>query len=244
MNEVNESERLWNAQYWKVMTCNFMMFFAFYLPGAAAAFISRQRVCRRQGHHRDSIVGLCGGHFSGAALQWVHSGCVQPQASADGVSRRILYMLHRVSRSRHAADVRDSAHDARHTVRGRYGGQLHCSYRRASFLTAQRGNRLLWPEQQPRHGDCSVRRHLYLQLYRQFQSPLLAVAGNSFCGFALFRYSEDSCQRDRKEKPKLDLDHFFLTRAWLMAINICLFGLCWGVMSNYVALYAEEKLSA
>ena len=31
MNEVNESERLWNAQYWKVMTCNFMMFFAFYL---------------------------------------------------------------------------------------------------------------------------------------------------------------------------------------------------------------------
>ena len=43
-------------------------------------------------------------------------------------------------------------------------------------------------------------------------------------------------------KPHLSMDHFFLTRAWLMAINICLFGLCWGVMSNYVALYAEEKL--
>lgn len=46
----------------------------------------------------------------------------------------------------------------------------------------------------------------------------------------------------KKGKPKLDLDHFFLSRAWLMAINICLFGLCWGVMSNYVALYGQQEL--
>lgn len=43
-------------------------------------------------------------------------------------------------------------------------------------------------------------------------------------------------------KPKLDLDHFFLTRAWLMALNISLFGLCWGVMSNYVAIYGQKEL--
>lgn len=43
-------------------------------------------------------------------------------------------------------------------------------------------------------------------------------------------------------KPKLSMDHFFLSRAWLMAINILLFGLCWGVMSNYVAIYGKEEL--
>lgn len=43
-------------------------------------------------------------------------------------------------------------------------------------------------------------------------------------------------------KPKLSLDHFFLGRAWLMAINISLFGLCWGVMSNYVAIYGRQAL--
>lgn len=43
-------------------------------------------------------------------------------------------------------------------------------------------------------------------------------------------------------KPPMSLDHFFLTRAWLMAINICLFGLCWGVMANYVALYGKEEM--
>ncbi len=45
-----------------------------------------------------------------------------------------------------------------------------------------------------------------------------------------------------KEKPAMSLDHFFLTRAWLMALNIMMFSLCWGVMSNYVALYGKEVL--
>lgn len=46
-----------------------------------------------------------------------------------------------------------------------------------------------------------------------------------------------------QNKPKLSLDHFFLGKAWLMAINIMFFGLCWGVMSNYVAIYGQEKLN-
>lgn len=44
-------------------------------------------------------------------------------------------------------------------------------------------------------------------------------------------------------KPKLSLDHFFLGRAWLLAVNICFFGICWGVMSNYVAIYGKEELN-
>lgn len=45
-----------------------------------------------------------------------------------------------------------------------------------------------------------------------------------------------------QNKPKLSLDHFFLSRAWLLAINILLFGLCWGGMSNYVAIFGQEML--
>ena len=44
-------------------------------------------------------------------------------------------------------------------------------------------------------------------------------------------------------RTKLSLDHFFLGRAWLLAVNICFFGLCWGVMSNYVAIYGKEELN-
>ncbi|MDE6377242.1 MAG: MFS transporter, partial [Duncaniella sp.] len=45
-----------------------------------------------------------------------------------------------------------------------------------------------------------------------------------------------------ENKPHLSMDHFFLTRAWLMAINIMLFSFCWGVMSNYVAIYGKEVM--
>lgn len=45
-----------------------------------------------------------------------------------------------------------------------------------------------------------------------------------------------------KEKKPLSLDRFFLTRAWLLAVNILCFGMCWGIMSNYVAIYGAEVL--
>jgi predicted MFS family arabinose efflux permease len=45
-----------------------------------------------------------------------------------------------------------------------------------------------------------------------------------------------------KRKEKLSFDRFFLTKAWALAINIGVFGMCWGVMSNYVAIYGKEEL--
>lgn len=45
-----------------------------------------------------------------------------------------------------------------------------------------------------------------------------------------------------KQKKPMSLDRFFLTRSWLLAINILCFGLCWGIMSNYVAIYGAEVL--
>lgn len=44
------------------------------------------------------------------------------------------------------------------------------------------------------------------------------------------------------EKRPISLDRFFLTRGWLLAVNITCFGLCWGIMSNYVAIYGAEVL--
>lgn len=50
-------------------------------------------------------------------------------------------------------------------------------------------------------------------------------------------------KRTKTNAPKAaGLDRFFLTRGWLLAVNILCFGLCWGIMSNYVALYGKEVL--
>ncbi len=43
-------------------------------------------------------------------------------------------------------------------------------------------------------------------------------------------------------KKHARLSHLFLSRAWLLAINIALFGFCWGTLSNYLAIYSREVL--
>ena len=40
----------------------------------------------------------------------------------------------------------------------------------------------------------------------------------------------------------LSLDRFFLTRGWAIAVNLVFFGFCYGVLSNYLAIYGRERL--
>ena len=41
---------------------------------------------------------------------------------------------------------------------------------------------------------------------------------------------------------KLSLDRFFLQRGWLIGANMVFFGFCFGVLSNYLAIYGKQVL--
>ena len=41
---------------------------------------------------------------------------------------------------------------------------------------------------------------------------------------------------------RLSLDRFFLLKGWLIGINMVAFGFCFGVLSNYLAIYGKEVL--
>lgn len=43
-------------------------------------------------------------------------------------------------------------------------------------------------------------------------------------------------------RSKLSLDRFFLLRGWAIGVNIAFFGFCFGVISNYLAIYGQETL--
>jgi predicted MFS family arabinose efflux permease len=45
-----------------------------------------------------------------------------------------------------------------------------------------------------------------------------------------------------KVERKLSLDRFFLVKGWYLALNMMFFGFCWGVLSNYLAIYGKEHL--
>ena len=45
-----------------------------------------------------------------------------------------------------------------------------------------------------------------------------------------------------REKSTLSLDRFFLTRGWLLGLNMVAFGFSFGVLSNYLAIYGKEVM--
>lgn len=50
-------------------------------------------------------------------------------------------------------------------------------------------------------------------------------------------------QRDIvKNKKKISLDRFILFKGWLIGLNMMLFGACYGVLANYLAIYGKEEL--
>ena len=47
----------------------------------------------------------------------------------------------------------------------------------------------------------------------------------------------------KSQKPKtVSLDRFFLLRGWLLGVNMVAFGFCFGVLSNYLAIYGKEAM--
>jgi MFS family permease len=43
-------------------------------------------------------------------------------------------------------------------------------------------------------------------------------------------------------RNKVSLDRFFLVRGWLLGVNMVAFGFCFGVLSNYLAIYGKEVM--
>ena len=47
---------------------------------------------------------------------------------------------------------------------------------------------------------------------------------------------------NKTEGGILRLDRFFLVAAWLLAVNMMFFGFCFGILSNYLAIYSKQVL--
>ena len=174
---------------------------------APASAVSRQAVRRRQEYDRPCALGLCGSHAACKAIQRICGRLFRPQDSADHLFLRILYLFHRLRRSRHSADVRHRAHPPRHSFRRHHGGKQHRSHRRAPLLAPQRRVRFLRTEQQHRHGCGTERRNLHLPRYRQLHAALLAFADTGVRRILLRHQSEASdtregaCQAGAQPRP-------------------------------------------
>lgn len=235
-------ERLWNRQYLKVMLCNFLLFFAFYLLTPLLPLYLDAEFAA----DKDLIGVVLSGYVVATILVRPFSGFVVDSfdrksilmicffsfficfAGYLGASTLLMFAIVRtmhgipfgattVANSTAAIDVLPSSR--RNEGIGYYG----LSNNLAMAIAPSVGIYLY-------HATNNFSLLFWLSL-------IIA-----FIGF-LFSTSVKLPKRAKVEgKPKISLDHFFLGRAWLLALNICFFGICWGVMSNYVAIYGKKEL--
>ena len=237
-----KEERLWNAEYIKVMACNFLLFFAFYLlTPLLPIYLDAEFKA-----DKDMIGYVLSGYVVATLLVRPFSGFIVDTfdrrrvltlcffvfficfAGYIGAGTLLMFAIVRtlhglpfgaatVANSTVAIDVLPSSR--RNEGIGYYG----LSNNLAMAIGPSAG---IWIY------SATSDFHLLFWI-----SLVLAFAGY-YCTTKV-RLPE----RQKVEgKPHLSLDHFFLGKAWLMAVNILLFGLCWGVMANYVALFGKERL--
>lgn len=235
-------ERLWNPQYWKVMITNFLLFFAFYLlTPLLPIYLDRQFQA-----DKDMIGLVLSGYVVATFLVRPFSGFLVDSfnrkkvliicflafficfAGYIGASTLLMFAIVRtlhgipfgaatVANSTVAIDVLPSSR--RNEGIGFYG----LSNNLAMAIAPTAG--------------------IYIyNLTDNFELLFWISLFLAMAGFICSTTVKIPARELKQGKPRLDLDHFFLSRAWLMAVNICLFGLCWGVMSNYVAIYGQQEL--
>lgn len=235
-------EKLWNKEYLKVMACNFLLFFAFYLltPLLPLYLDSEFKA------DKDIIGVILSGYVVATLFIRPFSGFFVDSFDRKtvliicffcfflcfsgylGASTLLMFFIVRtmhgipfgattVANSTAAIDVLPSSR--RNEGIGYYGLSNNLAMAIAP----------------------SIGIYIY-HLTDNFKLLFWISLGLAFLGF-LCSTSVKLPKREKVAgKPKLSLDHFFLGRAWLLAVNILFFGICWGVMSNYVALYGKKEL--
>lgn len=235
-------EKLWNKEYLKVMTCNFLLFFAFYLLMPLLPIYLNEQFAA----DKDTIGVVLSGYIVATLLVRPFSGFVVDSfnrktvlsicffafflcfAGYIGASTLLMFAIVRtlhgipfgattVANSTVAIDVLPSSR--RNEGIGYYGLSNNLAMAIAP----------------------SVGIYIY-NITGNFTLLFWLSLALAMVGFFMTTTIKLPPRELVAGKPKFSLDHFFLGRAWLMAINISLFGLCWGVMSNYVAIYGKQQL--
>lgn len=233
---------LWNKQYIKIMMCNFLLFFAFYLlTPLLPLYLSEQFHA-----DKDTIGVVLSGYVVATLVVRPFSGFV-----VDTFDRKTILMvcffLFAICFSGYLAAGTLLLFAIVRTLHGIPFGATTVVNSTAAIdvLPSARRNEGI--------GYYGLSNNLAMAIAPSAGIYIYHSKGNftllfwltlllAFLGFLCSTSVRLPKRAAVAGKPKMSLDHFFLGRAWLLAINICFFGLCWGVMSNYVAIYGKEKL--
>lgn len=241
------NDKLWNGNYIKVMTANFTLFFAFYLLTPLLPLYLSERFDATK-----DVIGLVlSGYTITALLFRPFSGYF-----VDAFPRKRVLMI-----SFAAFTVMFTGYLTASTlllftiVRTLHGGPFGAltvanSTVAIDVLPSSRRNEGIGYYGLSNNLAMAIAPTIGIFVYHQSESfellfwMALLVA---LCGWltnASVQLPKNRTTAEAETRPrKLSLDRFFLIRGWLLGINMASFGFCFGVLSNYLAIYGKEVMS-
>lgn len=240
---MNSKEKLWNANYIKVMTTNFLLYFAFYLLTPLLPLYLSETF----GATKDTIGIVLSGYTVAALIVRPFCGYV-----VDSFSRKKVLMLclsgFAVFFAEYIAAGTILMFAICRTLHGGPFGAVTVANSTCAIdvLPSSRRNEGIGLYGLSNNFAMAIAPSIGIYLHNMVDSYLILfwIAFVVAISAVLIAWTIRLPEKDIiRNKEKLSLDRFFLTRAWLLAINIAMFGFCWGVLSNYLAIYSKEVLS-
>ena len=238
----NGKERLWNKNYCKVMTANFTLFFAFYLLTPLLPLYLSETF----GATKDMIGLVLSGYTITALLFRPFSGYM-----VDSFPRKkVLMVCFGTFAIFFAGYLAASTLLLFTIVRTLHGGPFGASTVANSTVAID-----VLPSSRRTEGigyyglsnnlAMAIAPTIGIFIYRltmNFELLFWMAFVVACLGWLVDASVKPSEKQVIKDKDKLSLDRFFLIRGWLLGVNMVTFGFCFGVLSNYLAIYGKEQL--
>lgn len=235
-------ERLWNRNYCKVMTANFALFTAFYLLTPLLPLYLYETF----GATKDVIGLVLSGYTITALLFRPFSGYF-----VDSFPRKTVLMVCFTAFAIFFAGYLAASTLLLFTIiRTLHGGPFGAltvanSTVAIDVVPSSRRNEGIGYYGLSNNLAMAVAPSFAIFIYAQthnFQLLFwLALLVATF-GLAVDATVKLNHQPADVRRRKLSLDRFFLKRGWLLAANMVFFGFCFGVLSNYLAIYGRQVM--
>lgn len=243
MSLKENKDRLWNAGYIKVMTANFTLYFAFYILSPLLPIYLSERF----GASKDTIGIILSGYTLAALIIRPFSGYVVDTFNRKRFLMCCIFLFFLCFAGYIAAGTLLMFAIFR-TLHGAPFGAFTVANTTAAIdvLPSSRRNEGLGYYGLSNNLGMAIAPSIGIYIYKILNDfsyifwIALAVAG---IGVLILSTLKLPYRESIPDKKKLSFDRFFLTRAWLMAINIGLFGFGFGTISNFLAIYSKQELN-
>ena len=241
-------EKLWNRNYIKVMTANFALFFAFYLLTPLMPLYLHETF----GATKDVIGLVLSGYTITALLFRPFSGYF-----VDSFSRKkvllITYTAFAIFFAGYLAATTLLLFTVVRTLHGGPFGAVTVANSTVAIdvLPSSRRNEGIGYYGLSNNLAMAISPTFAIFVYTQTHNfQLLFWLALAIATFGLIVDSTVTLKGQEKpqssklktQNSKLSLDRFFLKRGWLLGFNMISFGFCFGVLSNYLAIYGKQVM--